>query len=114
MTFGDHVRLGVIADALLSPHHTFITGTFAQHIWELAAAADVTTNSDNYSFVSDESGSSGPTSRSSRDSKLSSSSSDLDFDGRNYFENENNLNQNDFSRKYFQSKQLKFNIPYEN
>ncbi|KAK6643429.1 hypothetical protein RUM43_004934 [Polyplax serrata] len=103
MTFGNYVRLGVIADALLSPHHAIITSTFAQHVWELAAAAGVSSNYRNYSFVSDESDTP-EASRSSRNSTVSSSSLDLDFD-------ENNLNQDDSNHKYPLRKKLQFNIP---
>lgn len=103
MTFGNYVRLGVIADALLSPHHAIITSTFAQHVWELAAAAGVSSNYRNYSFVSDESDTP-EASRSSRNSTVSSSSLDLDFD-------ENNLNQDDSTHKYPLRKKLQFNIP---
>ena len=112
MTYNDSVKLGVVADALLSPHHAVIASTFAQHLWELAAGAGVTTNySENYSFISDDSDGPG-VSRSSRNSSLSSSSADLTSGMRNYSDDENNLNQDSNSlHKYPLKKNLQLNIP---
>lgn len=109
MTFGESVRLGIMTDALLSPHHTMISSTFAQHIWDLANSAGVTTNFRNFSFLSDDSDTSGR-SQSFGNTTISSSSLDFEFDSRNFSEDDNNVNLDEGYDKYPITKKLQFNI----
>lgn len=110
MVYGDYVRLGVMSDAMLSPHQSLITLTFAQHIRDLADAAGVTSFG-NFSLPSDDSDRP-ETSHSSHNTTTSSSSLDLDFEGRNYSDDDNNVNLDESFRKYPSSKNLQFNIPF--
>ncbi|KAL0278493.1 UNVERIFIED_CONTAM: hypothetical protein PYX00_000309 [Menopon gallinae] len=109
MVYGDYVRLGVMSDAMLSPNQSLITSTFAHHIRDLASAAGVTSFG-NFSFPSDDSDRP-ETSHSSHNTTTSSSSLDLDFEGRNYSDDDNNVNLDESFRKYPSSKNLQFNIP---
>lgn len=110
MNFGDYVRLGVMADALLSPNHTIVSSTFVQHICDLATAAGISNNFGNCSFASEDSVSSAG-SHSSRNTTLSSSSLDFDLDSKNCSDDERNLNTEEPIHKQSSTKKLKFNIP---